>query len=77
MRGRQTRRPTITPRVGGGATGFVECSSIDARWEEPCAWRPAPCVHAHAVMHSTPWEWGRDRVIADPPRQAQVDSLID
>ena len=46
---------------------------ITVRWEEPCAWHASPCVHVHIVTHSTAWEWDRDRVIADPPRQAQVD----
>jgi hypothetical protein len=47
--------------------------SITVRWEEPCVWHPSPCVHAYTVTHS-PMGVGRDRVIADPPRQA-VDFL--
>ena len=42
--------------------------SITVRWEEPCVWHPPPCVHAHTVTHSTPWEWGRDQALAEPPR---------
>src|SRR5919199_3695574 len=51
--------------------------SISVRWEEPCAWHPLPCVHVQTVTHGTPWEWGRDRVIADPPprRIDSIDSL--
>ena len=51
--------------------------SITVRRDKPCAWHPLPCVHAYTVTHGTPWEWGRDRVIADPPprRIDSIDSL--
>jgi hypothetical protein len=42
--------------------------SITVRWEEPCVWHPAPCVHVHTVTHGTAWEWGRDRILAEPPQ---------
>ena len=40
--------------------------SITVRWEEPCVWHPPPCVHVHTVTHGTAWEWGRDRILAEP-----------
>ena len=42
--------------------------SITVRWEEPCVWHPQPCVLVHTVTLGTPWEWGRDQALAEPPR---------